>query len=280
MAKKAEKTTEKAKAKTVKPKAKAAQPKEKAVKTKAKTAAAKEKTVKTKAAKPKAVKPKEKVLKAKGKAVETKAKVLKAKEKTVKTKTVKTNEKAGVKVLDLFDAYSQDMLPKDQAYVVSSFINGNTGYSIFEVVSYAKVKAIYPEGDGLTFQSSGKKLHILLEPASYQLKATEPYLRDKLEQIPLRFKELDCQTTKNQTRIYMAKKPIESLSSFTVARPVGLNISFLFYDLPDLYDTLLKFFERSFKDNAIPVADAKKAAKNAVGIIQDLMNFKGDFASM
>ena len=182
------------------------------------------------------------------------------------------------KAMDLFEAYGQDKLPKDQAYIVSSFINSSNGYAIYEVISYSGVKAIYPEGEGLTFQSSGKKMHIMIEPPSYPKKAEEPYLRDKSDQIPLRFKELDVITAKNQTKIFLAKKPIESLSSFTVAKPQGMNISFLFYELPDLYDTLNKFFEQTFnKDAAVPQADAKKAAQMAVNVIQKQMAFKSDF---
>ena len=180
--------------------------------------------------------------------------------------------------MDLFEAYKQDKLPKDQAYIVSSFVNPNTGYTIYEIISYSGVKAIYPDGAGLTFQSSGKKMHVLIEPASYPNKATEPYLRDKVEQIPLRFKELTLHTSKNQIKIFMAQKPIESLSSFTVAKPIGLNITFLFYEGPELYETLCKFFEQTFnKDAAVPQADAKKAAKETVSVVEKLMNFKGDF---
>jgi len=185
-----------------------------------------------------------------------------------------------VKAMDLFEAYSQDKLPKDQAYIVSSFVNENSGYTIYEVISYSGVKAIYPDGTGLTFQSSGKKMHILIEPASYPKKAIEPYLRDKVDQIPLRFRELDVVTCKNQIRVYLAKKPIDSLSSFTIAKPIGMNITFLFYELPDLYDTLAKFFEQSFnKDAAVPQADAKKVAKQAVEVIEKRMAFKSDFGS-
>ena len=184
------------------------------------------------------------------------------------------------KAMDLFEAYAKDELPKDQAYIVSSFINGNTGYSIYEVISYSAVKAIYPEGTGLTFQSSGRKMHILIEPASYPNKAIEPYLRVQAEQIPLRFKELSLHTCKNQIKIYMAKKPIESLSSFTIAKPVGFNISFLFFELPDIYETLTKFFEQSFnKDAGVPQADAKKASVDTVAVVQKLMAFKSDFGN-
>ena len=183
-----------------------------------------------------------------------------------------------LKAMDLFEAYAQNKLPKDQAYIVSNFINGNTGYTIYEVISYSAVKAIYPEGTGLTFQSSGKKMHILIEPASYPKKAIEPYLRDKEYQIPLRFNELEVQTCKNQIKIYMAKKPIESLSSFTVAKPVGFNITFLFFEVPDLYETLHKFFEQTFnKDAGVPQSDAKIAAKAAIEVIENQMGFRSDF---
>ena len=183
-----------------------------------------------------------------------------------------------VKAMDLFEAYAQDKLPKDKAYIVSSFINGNTGYAIYEVVSYSGVKAIYPDASGLTFQSSGKKLYLLVEPASYPKKGIEPYLRDKGESIPLRFKEVEIITCRNQTKIMIAKKPNESLSSFTVAKPTGLNISFIFYHLDDLYDTLGKFFESSFnKDAGVPQVDARSTAKQTVTILKELMAFKADF---
>jgi hypothetical protein len=179
------------------------------------------------------------------------------------------------KVLSLFDAYTSDQLPKDQGYIVSSFINGNTGYSIYEIISYSGVKAIYPDGTGLTFQSQGRKLHALIEPASYPQKGIEPYLREKTDQIPLRFKEVEKIISKTQSTIYYAKKPIEALSSFTVARPIGYNISFVFYDQPDLYSTLSKFFEQSFTNDAgLPMSDARKGASAITDIVKKTMAFK------
>jgi hypothetical protein len=184
-------------------------------------------------------------------------------------------KKPAVKVQNLFDAFSKDELPKDQGYIVSSFINSNTGYSIYEVISYSGVKAIYPDGQGLTFQSQGKKLHAMIEPASYPNKSIEPYLRDKADQIPLRFKEVDKITAKNQSTVYIAKKPIESLSSFTVMRPAGYNVAFVFYNLPDLYKTMKAFFEKSFNQDAgIPMADASTAAKKLTDLVQKTMSFK------
>jgi hypothetical protein len=45
-----------------------------------------------------------------------------------------------------------------------------------------------------------------------------------------------------------------------------------------VYQTLEVFFEKSFnQDGAVPLADAKKAAKTAADLIQENMNFKSDF---
>jgi hypothetical protein len=185
-----------------------------------------------------------------------------------------------IKAMDLFDAYAQNKLPKDNAYVVSSFVNVQTGYVIYEIVSYSGVKAIYLEGSGLTFQSQGKKMHILVEPASYPHKGIEPYLRDTGEKIPLRFSELEILTARNQIKTLISKNPIESLSSFTIMKPSGLNISFVFYNGPEIYRTMEVFFEKSFnKDGAIPQADAQKAAKATVKLVRQNMSFKSDFGS-
>jgi hypothetical protein len=186
----------------------------------------------------------------------------------------KTSAEVTLRVMNLFDAYTGNRLPKDQGYIISSFIHANTGYAIYEVISYSGVKAIYPEGAGLTFQSQGKKLHILIEPASYPSKGIEPYLRETMEQVPLRFKETNKLTARNQSTIYFSKEPVESLSSFTVARPTGYNIAFVFYNLPDLYPTLTRFFEQSFTNDAgLPMADAKKAAGEITATIKQTMNF-------
>ena len=183
-----------------------------------------------------------------------------------------------IRAMDLFEAFRQNKLPKDQAYIVSSFVNVNTGYTIYEVICYANVKAIYREGNGITFQSSGKKLFILIEPSSYPYKAIEPYLRMKGDQIPFRFRELNMHTAKNQTKIYIAKKPTESMSSFTVTQPIGFNVSFIFYYMDDLYESLNKFFELSFNQDAgVPQTDVKNPAKEAVNVLEKLMNFKSEF---
>jgi hypothetical protein len=166
-----------------------------------------------------------------------------------------------VKAMDLFDAYAKNALPKDRGYLVTSYFSNNSVYSRYEIVSYNNVKSIYPSEEGLTFQTDGKKIYILIEPSNYPNKGMEPYVRSTDEKIPLRFSELEMHNCKNQTRIYWAKEAVISYGAFTIARPTGINFSFCFYQLPDMYQSLQVFFEKTFsKEASVPFADAKKVA--------------------
>ncbi|MFA6507911.1 MAG: hypothetical protein WCT14_17545 [Treponemataceae bacterium] len=180
------------------------------------------------------------------------------------------------KAMDLFDAYAHDKLPKDEGYIVSSFFNSNSTYSKYEVVSYSGVKSIYLTEEGLSFQTNGKKLHILTEPANYASKSIEPYVRTMVDQIPLRFNELDLVIAKNQTRIMIAKKPLTSFSSFTILKPSGINFALVFYRLPDIFDTMSIFFEKTLnKEAGVPMVDAKKASARIVETMKATMLWKG-----
>ena len=169
------------------------------------------------------------------------------------------------KAMDLFQAYAKGALDKEGGYIVSSFFDNNSAYSRYEVVAFAGVKNITLTSEGLTFQTDGNKLHILVEPANYPKKHLEPVSRDTSESIPHRFKELDIYTAKNQTKIMVSKEPVITYSSFTILVPTGMNFSILFYNLPDVYDSLQFFFEQTLNREAgIPKSDAKKAAATVV----------------
>jgi hypothetical protein len=68
------------------------------------------------------------------------------------------------------------------------------------------------------------------------------------------------------------------MTSFTVLRPTGENIAFVFYKTDDLYENLLKFFENSFnRDARVPQNDAKKVAKIFIDVIREQMAFRSDY---
>ncbi|MGP1439997.1 MAG: hypothetical protein ACTTJ3_04560 [Treponema sp.] len=167
-----------------------------------------------------------------------------------------------VKAMDLFEAYEQHKLPLNEGYIVSSFFKEDSAYALYEIVSYSTVKDIYLAGNGLNFQTNGKKLYLLVEPANYPYKSIEPVFREKDYQVPLRFNEANIITCKNMSHVMFNKKPNESLSSFTVIRPTGINFSFIFYVRDDVFASIGLFFEKTLNQEAqLPLNDAKKIAK-------------------
>jgi hypothetical protein len=175
------------------------------------------------------------------------------------------------KALDLFQAYSQEKLPKEGGYIVSSFFSEGTAYAIYEVVAYSGVKNIYMTSEGLTFETDGNKLYVLIQPAIYPQKYVEPFRRDSQHSIPHRFKELEIYTAKNQTKVMVSKEPIITYSSFTILKPEGMNFALIFYNTEEVLDTLEFFFQETLnKETQIPKTDARQAAKL---VIQGLNKF-------
>ena len=169
------------------------------------------------------------------------------------------------KALELFKAYADSKLPNEGGYIVSSFLDENSSYARYEVVAYSGVKSIYLTEDGLTFQTDGNKIFVLSEPPSYAHKSQEPFRRSAKEHIPLRFSELEIVTTRNQTKVMVSKNPLMTYGSFTIMKPSGINFSFIFFNGPDVFQTIAKFFAATLnKEAAVPKSEAEKAAKLVV----------------
>ena len=248
-----------------------------AVKPAAKVPAAKAPAAKTPAVKkPAALKPD---VKAPAKAPAVKKPVEKAPaEKAPAEKTQITHKNR-----DLFDAFKNNDLPHDHGYIVSSFFNPQTAYAIYEIVTYAGVKEIFPTANGLQFIAGGKKLHVLVENDTYAKKFIEPVNRVQGESIPKRFNELEIIIARNQTKIMVAKEPIELYGQFTILNPSSLNFSRVFYQNPDQRVSMAEIAE-FFTDSLnrlrkIPHADAKKAAQYITAIVEKSMSFKGEYGS-
>ena len=168
---------------------------------------------------------------------------------------------AELKAVDLFKAYSESKLPSDGGYIVSSFLDEHSAYSRYELVAYSGVKSIVLTPDGLTFQTDGNKLFVLAEPPNYAQKHLEPFRRTAKEQIPHRFAELDILTTKNQTKVMVSKNPLMTYGSFTILKPTGENVAFIFYNLADVLTSISKFFSAALnKEAGVPKTEAEKAA--------------------
>jgi len=210
--------------------------------------------------------------------VKTKTSASTATKSPAKKSIMPPEEVSDVAFRNLFEAYSKGKLPFSQGYIVSSFFSETSYYSIYEIVSYAGVKEIFMTPTGLQFITGGKKLYILVEPDTYQVKYQEPVSRAEGEKIPKRFAELDEIVAKNQTKIFIAKEPNESYGSFTILKPTGSNFSVVFYKIPKMYEALAEFFVETLnRQRRVPEHDAKLAAHVIINTLKKYMGFEGEY---
>jgi len=166
------------------------------------------------------------------------------------------------KILDLFEAYSNSELPRDGGFIITELLDDSSRYARYEVISYGNVKDIYLIEEGIMFQADGKKLFVLFEPLNYSAKHVEPTFRDESHRIPYRLNELDIFSTKRQEKLMIAKEPVETYSSFTIANETGLNTSYVVYKDDSTSRTILGFFEQSlWKTLNISRTDARNACE-------------------
>jgi hypothetical protein len=166
------------------------------------------------------------------------------------------------RVIELFKAYADGKLPSEGGYILSSFLDETSPYSRYEIVAYSGVKSIYLAEEGLTFQTDGNKLFVLAEPPNYAQKHLEPFRRPAKDQIPHRFAEVEILATRNQTKVMVSKSPLMTYGSFTILKPTGENVAFLFYKLPDVLESIEKFFTAALnKEATVPTPEAAKAAR-------------------
>jgi len=169
------------------------------------------------------------------------------------------------KAIDLFKAHAEGQLPREGGCIVTSFFHENSAYAKYEIVAYGSMIGVSPSEEGLIFLADGNKLFVLSEPADYERKDLEPYARDDRHQIPHLFSEVDPLMARNLTRIMISRQPVSTYTSFVVPRPTNLNFSILFYRLPDVYDSVSAYFEKTLTERAnVPAEDAAEAARRIV----------------
>jgi hypothetical protein len=176
-------------------------------------------------------------------------------------------------IKDLFKAYMANELPTDGGLIITSYFDLETTYTKYEVTAYNNVKDIYRNDEGIVFQADGYKQFIVVEPATYSRKHTEPAMRDRGHAIPYRFKEVETFISKRQDTIMLGKEPVITYTSFTILQPVGDSFAFIVYKENDLLKTVENFFAASlWHDARVPKADADKVAKTISKTLQKILN--------
>ncbi|MBU8914272.1 MAG: hypothetical protein KOO61_09645 [Spirochaetales bacterium] len=178
-----------------------------------------------------------------------------------------------IRIKELFEAYQASELPTDGGLIVTSMFDTSTTYTKYEVTSYANVKDLYRNDDGLVFQADGYRQFVVVEPASYNKKHIEPAMRDSGHSIPYRFSEVDTFVSKRQDRIIVGKEPVITYGSFTILHPVGENFAYMIYKTEDLMSAIEAFFAKTiWQDARVPKLDAEKAAKHIAATIEKIVH--------
>jgi hypothetical protein len=179
-----------------------------------------------------------------------------------------------VRAMDLFDAFSRGALSFDRACIVSAFFTPDSSYARYEIVAYGGLASVFPGEEGLCFVAEGRKLLVLVEPADYERRGSEPFLRPSGELIGLRLDELELHAAGNGSRAYLGSLPLRG--SFTIARPTGLDFAFCFFALPDLSETLRLFFEKTLcREARLPASDAMELAASVAAKAEAAMEELG-----
>ena len=165
------------------------------------------------------------------------------------------------KALDLFSAYRSDRIPPRGGYIVSSFMVDGSAYARYEIVAYRDARTLRLSGDGLSIAADASKVFVLVEPIGYHDGATEPWRRDARHRVPHTFAELSMVSARNHSRIMVSNAPVLASAVFTVARPDGIDFSFLFLPGREALDAIHAFLEHTLRDEClIPSAAARRAA--------------------
>ena len=165
------------------------------------------------------------------------------------------------KALNLVKAYMTEQIPATGGFIVSTFFDSDSAYTIYEITAYKNVKDIHQSPEGLTFKTDGNRTHILVEPTSYPQRYTEPVHRETGKSIPYRFDDMTVLTGKKQEKIMIPMNPVMLYTSFTVLKDQGDNFSFIFHPTEDVYTALKTFIADSlYNDCGLAKDDAKEAS--------------------
>ena len=166
------------------------------------------------------------------------------------------------RAMNLSKAYYSNEIPNNGGFIISTFFDPDSTYAIYELTAYKNVKDIYQSPDGLIFKTDGSRTHILVEPASYVQKYSEPVHREKGKSIPYRFADMTIINGKKHEKIMIPNEPIMLYSSFTILNNEGDSFSFLFFPSEDVYIAIRKFVADSlYNDCGVTKIESKEASE-------------------
>jgi len=179
------------------------------------------------------------------------------------------------KSINLIDAYVNNKLPRSGGYIITSVYNKDHPDTRYEVIFYNDAKTILYRKDGLQFYSNGERLLIsVVSNASTELEINY-YKSHYDEYIPKKYWNIPkVISTSNQRNIIVPKFSDKIDCSFLIYYQNDNITSTFFYQLPDVYKTIKKYFEDLLiKQDNIPQNETKKAAGIIAKKIETAMSF-------
>ena len=177
------------------------------------------------------------------------------------TRTRAYSHPVSSKAFDLFSAYRTGRIPARGGYVVSSFMVDGGAYVRFEIVAYRDAQALRLSDAGLSIAADADKVYVVVEPDGYHDAGTEPWQRDVRHRVPHTFAELSTVRARGHSRILVSNAPVRASAVVTVARPGGVDFSFLFLPAREALDTIGSFLGQTLRDEClVPPAAARRAA--------------------
>jgi hypothetical protein len=180
------------------------------------------------------------------------------------------------KATSLLKAYTTESIPSDGGFIITGIFEEGSAYAIYEITAYRNVKDIFRTTDGIIFKTDGNRTHILVEPASFSQKHTEPVNRETGRSIPYRFNEMQIITGKKHEKVMVPKEPVFLYSSFTILEKKRDYFAFIFHPTEDVYIAMRKFIADSlFNDCNLSKPDTVDISKAVLETIKKFTVFHG-----
>lgn len=165
------------------------------------------------------------------------------------------------KALELFSAYRSGRVPPGGGYLVSSCMVDGSAYVRYEIVAYRRARNLLLSRAGLTFNSDGSRIFVLVEADAYPDRTVEPWRRDARHRIPHCFSELTIVATRSHSRVMVSRDPVTVAAEFTIPCPAEIDFAFLFMPRRDAPATIEAFMAATLQEEClIPERPARRAA--------------------
>lgn len=173
------------------------------------------------------------------------------------------------KALDLFQAYSENKIPRDAGTIIRGFYEPEIHYHTFEITQYANIRALLLGDDGITFKSNAYRFYVIIEPASYAERDIPPALRHLKKIVPHNLLDMERNVSSSGITVYHHREPARLYGFFSISNPAGSDFALIFPMAPDVFSVMNRFLGLTLTDECgLPKDEAFHLANESVDSIK------------